>query len=151
MGKRFFLILFVLHALGPASSASADAASLTAPETLRWRCWYDQSVHISCLIEYLAETAPDANTRNPYTPDENLPPVIRSLRTNPENFRQRIIRIPLHAPPVEMEFAARLARAVVCGSRPGCSVHFTASPPTDSEIVETLERQGDEAIRGGGH
>jgi hypothetical protein len=50
-----------------------------------------------------------------------------------------------------MDFAEQLARAGVCGTRPGCSVHFTAKVPSASEIAATLDRQMDEPTRSGIH
>lgn len=143
MKKRFFFVLCALLTIATANAA--DTGSLNpAGETLRWRCWYDQSVHISCLIEEQLAASRSGAKQAAYVPGKNLPPIVRTLRTSPEAFRQQIVSIPLHTPPIDMEFTAQLARACVCGGRPGCSVSFSGKAPPASEIAAILDRRMDE-------
>lgn len=55
-------------------------------------------------------------------------PVVRRIRGDPGSLDGQVILIPLHAPPIDMRQAARLARGVLCGGRAGCEVEF-APPP----------------------
>lgn len=98
------------------------------PGMLVWRCWYDQRVHITCLVDSL----PRGGTE--MAPSSRLPAIVRQLRSNPEIFRSRFVHIPLYTEPYDMGFAAMLARATVCGSRPDCRVNFSASPPSPLEM-----------------
>lgn len=149
MGKRFFFVLCAMLTIALANAADTGSLNSTH-ETLRWRCWYDQSVHISCLIEEQIKVTPqDTANHAAYTPVKDLPPVVRALRTNPGAFRQLIVSIPLHTPPLDMEFTAQLARAGVCGGRPGCTVRFSPKAPAAAEIAAILDRQMDETTRSG--
>lgn len=122
-------LLLVLLAFAPLA-AQADNG-------LQWRCWYNQQVHITCLLENLAgdgKLSPDVQL------PRNLPPIVKQMRDDPAAFRNRFVQIPLHSIPYEMEFTAMLAKATVCGSRRDCAVTFTPIPPPPSEILALLNR-----------
>lgn len=123
---RFFIALVVVLPV----SAFAD-------DSLNWRCWYDQQVHITCLIDNVpTDNAGAAQLALP----ENLPAIVKQMRNDPAAFRNRVVQIPLHSEPLDMEFTALLAKSAVCGSRRDCTVHFTATPATTTEIVALLRK-----------
>lgn len=118
--------------LPPLLIAAAGAAEDSG--LVRWRCWYDQDVHITCLLDSAAEAGAMADV-----PD-NLPPLVREMWRNPAAFRHHFIHIPLFNQPYDTEFTARLARVMVCGNRPGCAVDFSMEPPSDEEITALLRK-----------
>ncbi len=123
--RIFLLVAFVLPTVAMAESS------------LQWRCWYDRGVKIVCLIDEIPSAAsnPAAGTL-----PTNLPAVVRQMRNDPAAFRNRFVEIPLFSPPLDMAFAAQLARASVCGSRRDCMVNFTATPASPTEIVALLQK-----------
>lgn len=108
-----------------------------AGETLQWRCWYNQQVHITCLLDETPEAAPTMGGMNL---PANLPPIVAQLRRDPGSFRNLAVHIPLHTQPYDMAFTAMLARSSVCGTRPDCSVNFTARAPSDAELTSILAK-----------
>lgn len=117
----------------------ASLANLAAAEgngNLHWRCWYDQQVHITCVIDTVSEA--DSATQL-FLPN-NLPALVRTMRTAPQALRGSIIHIPLLGYADDMDFTAALAQATVCGSRRDCTVHFTASLPPAEEVVALLNK-----------
>lgn len=125
--RRLFVALVALIPL----AAFADGG-------LQWRCWYDQQVHIACLIENLPnDQGPAALPALP----QNLPAIVKQMRQDPGAFRNRFIQIPLHSEPYDMEFTAVLAKATVCGSRRDCSVNFTQTQPPASVIAALLDKE----------
>lgn len=118
--------------------------SALAEANLQWRCWYDQQVHIACLLDEIPqEGAPFQAVSLP----GNIPPIVARLRNDPATFRSQLVRIPLHTQPYDMAFTATLARASVCGSRRDCSVHFTAREPSRLEIETLLAKHAEHADR----
>jgi len=128
MNTRLYALLAVLAFL-PLSALAGD--------TLQWRCWYNQQVHITCLIDEVPETAPVMGALN--LPD-NLPPIVARLRRDPASFRNQAVHIPLHTQPYDMAFTALLARSAVCGSRPDCAVNFTTRSPSTEELTALLTK-----------
>ena len=125
-GLRLLLAVFCVF---PLVAAAAD--------TLHWRCWHDQEVHITCIVDSVPDhDGPAAELGLP----SNLPPIITTLRQNPGALRNRVLHIPLHTVPYDMEFTALLAKATVCGTRPECTVNFTAAPAPAEEIVALLNK-----------
>lgn len=124
------LRLLLLLALALPSLAFADSQ-------LHWRCWYDREVRIICLIDDAPQAAIAPGTS---TLPANLPALVRQMRNDPAALRNRFIEIPLFTPPFDMAFTAQLAKASVCGSRRDCSVHFTATPASPTEIAALLEK-----------
>lgn len=108
-----------------------------AADHLHWRCWYDQDVHVTCLLDTLPES--NAAAQNTALPT-NLPAIVKLLRQDPGAFRNRAVHIPLHTQPYEAEFTAALARATVCGSRRDCTVNFTLATPPAQEIVALIHK-----------
>lgn len=122
-------LLLAVFCAFPLAAAAAD--------TLHWRCWHDQQVHITCIVDNVPDhDGPAAELSQP----SNLPPIITTLRQNPGVLRNRLLHIPLHTVPYDMEFTALLAKATVCGTRAGCSVNFTATPAPAEEIVALLNK-----------
>lgn len=108
-----------------------------AGETLQWRCWYNQQVHITCLVDETPDAAP---TMGALSLPENLPPIVAQLRRDPSSFRNQAVHIPLHTQPYDMAFTAMLARSTVCGTRRDCSVNFSAKAPTNEELTSILAK-----------
>lgn len=101
---------------------------------LQWRCWYDQQIHIDCLLE----TAPEAASLPAADLPANLPAIVKALRQDPEAFRHYFVHVPLLSQPVDVEFTAQLARASMCGSRRDCLVNYSHRPPPAREIAALL-------------
>src|SRR3954469_1043319 len=117
---RLAVVLFSL-------AAAATARAQTGDE-LRWRCAYDAvpGPRVACrLVQWPASVAQPAETTGP------LPPMLTRIRKAPETLVDERIVIPLHAPPVDMRFVARLAHAVMCGARTDCDVQFSPTPDDD--------------------
>lgn len=135
MKKWFRLALFAFFSclLGSASAADETQAS---SDSLQWRCWYDQQVHISCVVDEI----PRADTSPSLALPVNLPPIVVLMRTNPGQLRNMIVQIPLLSEPEDMEFTALLAKASVCGSRRDCTVNFSEKQPPMAEIVALLNK-----------
>lgn len=108
-----------------------------AADTLHWRCWHDQQVHITCIVDDVPD---DDGLAAKLSLPSNLPPIITTLRQNPGALRNRVLHIPLHTVPYDMEFTALLAKATVCGTRAGCTVNFTATAAPAGEIVALLNK-----------
>lgn len=124
--SRYFLAAFCLIPL-----------AVSAAEPLQWRCWYDQKIHIACLVDTVPDRAyPSSEVALP----SNLPPIVLELRENPGAFHNRILHVPLHSMPLDMEFTATLAKAAMCGSRKDCTVKFTAWVPPTSEIAALMNK-----------
>lgn len=112
-------------------------AAAFADGNLHWRCWYDQQVYITCLVDNVPGNNDGASQA---ALPANLPGIVRQMRQDPGAFRNRFVQIPLHSIPYEMEFTAQLARATVCGSRRDCTVNFTATLPAAAEIAALLNK-----------
>lgn len=116
-------VVIVLASIATAAHA-ADATGVEG-ET-RWRCWYAPDVEnpvIACrLLEAGEGVIDNVATATP------LPPFVQRIRTDPRSLADNIVVIPLHAPPIDMRFASRLASGVMCGRRAACSVDFGNEP-----------------------
>jgi hypothetical protein len=95
---------------------------------VHWHCWYTGQLEnpgIACRL-----TEPE----EPVTPQAldsamlQLPQIVRRIRTDPESLRDNVVVIPLHAPPIDMRMAMRLANSVMCGRRVGCTVELSPQP-----------------------
>lgn len=126
--RKFALLVSLASGIAVADDGLAPA------QMLRWRCWYDQQVHITCLVD----TIPEAGNQPVLALPPNLPAIVRQLRTDPAAFRHRFVHIPLHSPPFDRVSVALLARASMCGSRPDCVVDYSPTPPSESEIAALL-------------
>lgn len=118
-------------------AALCIAPFAAAADNLHWRCWYDQQVHITCLVDEVPDTA-RAGAEVPLP--ANIPGIVKLLRKDPGAFRNRIVHVPLHTQPYDMEFTATLARATVCGSRSDCTVNFTSQLPPAEEVIALLNK-----------
>lgn len=114
-----FALLLVLAF--PASASAEDA------ELLLWRCWYDpERPAVACRLDHAPEGGGTAFADDP----ERAPAMVRMLRSDPGSLSGEQIVIPLHSPPIDMNQAARLARAVMCrGHGAACRVDWSVAPP----------------------
>jgi hypothetical protein len=123
-------LVVVLVAILFSLAATATARAQTGDE-LRWRCAYDAvpGPRVACrLVRWPAGGAqPTASADT----TEALTPMLTRIRKAPETLVDERIVIPLHAPPVDMRFVARLAHAVMCGPRADCAVDFSGDPTED--------------------
>jgi hypothetical protein len=110
-----------------------------ASEPTRWNCMYapSEGEFIACQ---LVSTPVDGPVARPLPAGyERQPRLVRDIRDDPQALDAKTVVIPLHSTPIDMALTGRLARAVMCGTRPDCEVAFHA------------ERQGlVEATRVGG-
>jgi hypothetical protein len=115
-------------AVGLSWLATAVPAGAQTGDELRWRCAYDAAPgpRIVCRLARW----PEADAQSASFPEamDPMPPLMTRIRKAPETLADERIVIPLHAPPVDMRFVARLARAVMCGSRTDCAVDFSSEP-----------------------
>lgn len=128
------LLPFLL--LPMASGIVAAAEGAFPSEMLVWRCWYDQQIHITCLIDSL----PSSGGGMAIDPSSRLPAAVQKLRTHPEEFVHQFVHIPLHTQPYDPGLTVALAQAVVCGPRPDCRVNFSLGLPSPLEMEELLNR-----------
>lgn len=105
--------------------AVAHAADATPANETRWRCWYVPAVEspvIACRLLQAGSRGADPRAAAP------LPPMVRRIREDPQSLLDNVVVIPLHAPPIDMRLASRLASSVMCGRTPACRVDFAAEP-----------------------
>jgi hypothetical protein len=57
---------------------------------------------------------------------DRLPKLVKAIRDDPQSLDEKTVAIPLHNIPIDMAHTARLARAVMCGTRADCEVAFHA-------------------------
>ena len=106
--------------------AVAHAADVLQPESeTRWRCWYQPAVESPVIACRLLQAGSDA--ANPAAV-AFLPPMVRRIREDPQSLEDTVVVIPLHAPPIDMRLASRLASNVMCGRKPACRVDFGNEP-----------------------
>lgn len=122
-------LIFLFSLLCGSVAAQEEAASA---DRLAWRCWYDGAVHVSCFVESVP-----AASATPALVTPGLPQIVHALRTQPAAFRGRLLHIPLHSLPYNMDGVAVLAQAIVCGQRTACSVRFTPTLP-EAELAAFL-------------
>lgn len=124
-----FIALFVLSLL--AAQAIAEGSSASRGK-VKWRCWYDQDVHITCLIDSISDAGAIAELPVP------IPEIAEEMRRDYGPGQKFFVHIPLHTQPGDAEFTALLARNTVCGSHSACSVDFSMKPPSDDDIDAML-------------
>ena len=115
----------------------------TAP-LIAWSCWLgsDSRYSIHCLNDgepILPAATPARNlTAGPEHFRQDLfaagaaPNLARLVRTDPAAYDGRLWLIPMFAAPFDVEHVRLLARSVMCGSDPRCTVQFldtAAAPP----------------------
>lgn len=121
-------LIQIMAALGLAAALPAFAQQVASvpqdarqPESISWRCWYapERGSSVACrLIE--APVAVEAMQLS-----ARAPRYFARIRNEPASLEDEIVVIPLHGgPPTDMARVALLARAIMCGARAGCAVHF---------------------------
>jgi hypothetical protein len=120
---RGLVLLFPLLA---AHVAAEDGTS--ERDGVKWRCWYDQDVHIICLIDNISDVQMMENLPTP------IPSIAQEMRRDYGPGRKFFVHIPLHTHPGDVGFTAELARTTMCGSRADCTVDFSMEPPSDDEV-----------------
>ncbi|HET9578134.1 MAG TPA: hypothetical protein VFP44_09930 [Usitatibacter sp.] len=113
---------WLIGALASLSAVAWAADPMSPGSETRWRCWYhqpaDEEPVIACRLLQVGTAGVDPATL------AGLPPMVRRIRGDPASLLDEVVVIPLHAPPIEMRLAARLASSVMCGRTPACSVDF---------------------------
>jgi hypothetical protein len=120
------LLVALLVSLPGFAANAAEPAS----DTLRWRCVYEAVPAPGVACRLVHSPATDASAAA-FPEISDLRPLMTRIRNAPETLVDERIVIPLYAPPVDMRFVARLARAVMCGSRADCAVEFSSDPADD--------------------
>lgn len=120
-----FRVGAALAALAAMAAQGVPAEEAGAP---RWSCGYQAEPAPSVACRLARAPGPEAIPAAVPPWMERMPPVVRRIRGDPGSLDGQVILIPLHAPPIDMRQAARLARGVLCGGRAGCEVEF-ATPP----------------------
>lgn len=128
-GKSPAVAAAMMFAALPAAALAQGAV----PGALQWDCTqqYDQQFHVRCVPrrpEALAEpqhAADPAPMRVAATGPRarDLRPV--AYRDEAEVFGVPAWNVPLHAPPLDAEFATQLLRAVLCGKVPACEIRYS--------------------------
>lgn len=103
---------------------------------IAWQCWLgkDPLFSIHCLDvgdrDMLAVNAPASAPLDPQRFRRDLlvgggaPNLARLVRADAASYGGRLWLIPLYNAPFDMERVTQLARSVMCGRGPRCSVHF---------------------------
>jgi hypothetical protein len=106
----------ILLLLGKSAMAQADVSRT-------WACWYGGETTVYCLLQHAdPASAPVADARP--TGGRPLPAIVRTLRHDPASLEDKVIVIPLHSVPFDMEFVRQLVQAVMCGALPSCTIGF---------------------------
>lgn len=116
-----------------------QAQSIDPSRRVTWHCWLGQDAHYSihCLEvegdDAIESDAPAATIFDTDRPHRELLAEIPSLAwlaiMDPAAYGGRLILIPLYNYPFSMERVSLLARSVLCGRDPLCSVRFEAAAP----------------------
>lgn len=105
---------------------------------IEWQCWLgkDALYSIHCLdvgnTDLLAVDAPAGARFDPQRFRSDLltrggpPNLARLVRADAATYGGRLWLIPLYNAPFDMERVTQLARSVMCGRDPHCSVYFEA-------------------------
>lgn len=117
------LITLALLTVAGSSFANSDAAFSSGP---RWACWYaSANLTIQCLLKSPPLAGSELRAAEVASSiDRRLPALVKTIWGSPEKLSGRHIAIPLMSTPFEMDFVALLAKSVMCGTRPDCSVDF---------------------------
>lgn len=92
----------------------------------RWACWYSPAnLTVQCLLSKSPSAGLEVRAAEvAHSIDRRLPALVRTIWGSPEQLAGARIDIPLMTIPFEMDFVRLLAKSVMCGSRPDCSLHF---------------------------
>jgi len=88
-----------------------------------WDCWYDGNTSVHCLLRSaepgeMAAVPPVAASGRP------LPAFVQTIRDDPGSLMDRMVTIPLHGIPFDMDSVRQLARSVMCGAQLACAIDF---------------------------
>lgn len=100
-----------------------------------WYCAYSGSGVIRCQ---LGKAGPQS-TPQPTVADPEALSVARRIIEAPQALAQRIVEIPLHAPPFEFHMAGLLAESVMCGTLDACGILFGENPDQLADLVRQHE------------
>lgn len=132
--KRWLSVVIALLSVSPwhvAAAQNNDPTSLIA-----WQCWLgkDPLYSIHCLdvrdSDMLAVDAPAGAPFDPQRFRRDLlaggaaPNLARLVRADAAAYGGRLWLIPLYSAPFDMERVTQLARSVMCGRDPRCSVQL---------------------------
>lgn len=132
-GKRCLSAIVAL--LSALSWHAAEAQDIDTTPLIAWQCWLgkDPLYSIHCLdIGDSDVLAKDTDASAPVDPQRfrrdllagGAPNLARLMRADAATYRGRLWLIPLYNLPFDMQRVAQLARSVMCGRDPRCSVHF---------------------------
>lgn len=124
-----------------------EAQDIDPMPWIAWHCWLgkDPLFSIHCLdvggSDTLAVDAPASAPLDPQRFRHDLlaggaaPNLARLVRADTAAYGGRLWLIPLYNLPFDMERVTQLARSVMCGRDPRCSVHFeTAGAGNAAEL-----------------
>ncbi|AYH41801.1 hypothetical protein [Azoarcus sp. DN11] len=122
-------IAVLLAATSPGGGAAAADIDTV------WACRYNGSMSIYCGLTAapVPVTAPEqalapAGPTDGFPTRGPLPPLVRTIAEEPGLLVGKLIRIPLYSLPEDLDDAALLADAVMCGARLRCRVIFDQGP-----------------------
>lgn len=125
-----------------AMACLAGPALAFAAEPTRWNCVYAPSEGEFIACQLVSTPVEGVAARPAVAGHERLPKLVREIRDDPQSVDDRTIVIPLHNAPIDMALTGRLARAVMCGTRPDCEVAFHAERKGLVEATRTGVRPG---------
>jgi len=108
--------------------ARADEAPITY-----WQCKDDGHLQLACSVQRVAAPLLSAATA---APADALPPIVRQIRERPGEWRQRVLWIPLHNHPFDLDHVRELAQAVLCGPRSDCIARVVGADAQDDTPVD---------------
>ncbi len=120
---RLALHAFVWIGVAFIGHAHADETPIT-----QWQCKDDGHLHLACSVQRVSASLPSTATP---TPADALPPIVRQIRERPSAWRQRVLRIPLHNHPFDLDHVRELAQAILCGPRSDCVARVIGADAPD--------------------
>ena len=118
--QAIFLIALSMPGI---SFADFDDYATNGP---RWACWYSPaSLSVNCLLSRIPTAGLEMRAVEvSSTIDRRLPELVRTIWGSPEKLSGVAVTIPLMTVPYELDFVKTLAKSVMCGRRPDCSLSF---------------------------
>jgi hypothetical protein len=126
-----------------------EGRAAESPVRISWYCWLagDSQNIVQCVSDTDAGFVEASLGLSAEITDGQLlqrdlfargasPNLTRLVRTNPSAYGDRIWTIPLLGPALEMEHVQRLARAIMCGAEPVCSVRLGRFSPASMAFDE---------------
>lgn len=101
-----------------------------------WYCAYGGAASIFCR---LGDAGSSEAQRFTQTVSARLPQAVHEILNTPAALADDVVRIPLLTVPQELDLVGELAEAVMCGTKPMCSVIFGESPARLGELVMQYE------------